>query len=59
MDDNHESWLNETDHKSGWCTKFKSGTYRRMLYGVVLRDSPKQVVSLAKAKKVPANMRES
>ena len=29
-----------------------------MLYGVVLRDYPKQVVSLIKAGSVPANMRE-
>ena len=29
-----------------------------MLHGVVLRDSPKQVVSLTKAKSVPTNMRE-
>ena len=36
----------------------KSGTYRGMLYGIVLRDSPQQVVSLAKAKSVPTNMRE-
>ena len=33
-------------------------TYRGMLYGIVLRDYPKQVVSLTKAKTVPANMRE-
>ena len=32
--------------------------YRGMLYGIVLRDYPKQVVSLVKAKSVPANMRE-
>ena len=30
-----------------------------MLYGVVLRDYPKQVVSLIKVESVPANMRES
>ena len=29
-----------------------------MLYGIVVRDYPKEVVSLAKAKSVPANMRE-
>ena len=29
-----------------------------MLYGIVLRDHPKQVISLAKAKIVPPNMRE-
>ena len=29
-----------------------------MLYGVVLREYPKQVVSLVKAGGVPANMRE-
>ena len=45
-----EPWASETD-----CT---SGTCRGMLYGIVLRDYPKQVVSLAKAKSVLANMRE-
>ena len=30
-----------------------------MLYGIVLLDYPKQVVSLAKAESVPTNMRES
>ena len=29
-----------------------------MLYGIVLRDYPEQVLSLAKAKSVSANMRE-
>ena len=29
-----------------------------MLYGIVLRDDPKLVASLTKAKRVPANMRE-
>ena len=58
MDDNDEPWLSETDHKSDWNTQFESGTYRGMLYGVVLRAYPKQVVSLIKAKSVPANMRE-
>ena len=58
MDDNDEPWLIETDNKSGWNTRFKSGTYRGMLYGVVLRDYPKQVVSLIEAESVPANMRE-
>ena len=58
MDDNDEPWLSETDHRTGWNKEFKSGTYRGMLYGIVLRDYPKQVVSLAKAKSVPANMRE-
>ena len=58
MDDNDEPWLSETDHRTGWNKEFKIGTYRGMLYGIVLRDYPKQVVSLAKAKSVPANMRE-
>ena len=58
MDDNDEPWLSETDHKTGWNKEFKSGTYCGMLYGIVLRDYPKPVVSLAKAKSVPANMRE-
>ena len=30
----------ETDYKSGWNTRFQGGTYRGMLYGVVLRDYP-------------------
>ena len=55
MDDNDEPWANETDHRTGW---IKSGTSHGMLYGIVLRDFSKQVVSLAKAKSVPANMRE-
>ena len=37
---------------------FMSGTYRGMLHGIVLRDYPEQVLSLAKAKSVLANMRE-
>ena len=58
MDDNDEPWMTEADHRTGWNKPFKSGTYRGMLYGIVLRDYPKQVVSLAKAKSVPTNMRE-
>ena len=58
MDDNDEPWLSETDQKSGWDKEFKSGTYHSMLYGIVLPDYPKQVVSLVKAKSVPANMLE-
>ena len=58
IDCNDEPWLSETDHKSGWNKEFKSGAYRGMLCGVVLRDYSKQVVSLAKAKSVPANLRE-
>ena len=58
MDDNDEPWASETDHRTGWNQEFKSGTYRGILYGIVLRDYPKQVVSLAKAKSVLANMRE-
>ena len=57
MEDNDEPWL-EADHRTGWNRTFESGTYRGMLYGIVLRDYPKQVVSLAKAKSVPTNMRE-
>ena len=41
MDDNDEPWLSQTDHKTGWNKEFKSGTYRGMLYGIVLRDYPK------------------
>ena len=58
MDYNGEPWATEADHRTGWDRKFKSGTYRGMLYGIVLRDYPKQVVSLAKAKSVPTNVRE-
>ena len=58
MDDNDEPWATETDHRTGWNKTFKSGAYRGILYGMVLRDYPKQVVSLAKAKNVPTNMRE-
>ena len=58
MDDNDEPWLSETDHRTGWNKDFKSGTYRGMLYGIVLRDYPKQVESQVKAQSVPANMRE-
>ena len=51
-------WASETDHRTGCNKECKSGTCRGMLYGVVLREYPKQVVSLGKAKSVPANMRE-
>ena len=55
---NHEPWLSETDHRTGWNNTFKSGAYRGMLYGIVIRDYPKLVVSLVEGKSVPANMRE-
>ena len=58
MDDNDKPRLSETDHRTGWKKEFKSGTYRGVLYGTALRDYPKQGVSLAKAKSVPANMCE-
>ena len=58
MDDNDEPWATEADHRTGWNTTSKSGTYRVMLYGIVLRDYQKQVVSMTKAKSVPINMRE-
>ena len=58
MDDNDEPWLSETDHRTGWNKEFKSGTYSSMLCGFVSRDYPTQVVPLAKAKSVPANMLE-
>ena len=58
VDNDDEPRLSETDYKSGWNTRFKSGTYRGMLYAVVLLDFPKQVVSLFKKESVPANMRE-
>ena len=54
MDDTDEPWTSETDHTTRWNKEFKSGTHRGMLYGTVLRDYPKQVVSLAKAKSVLA-----
>ena len=58
MDDNDEPRLSETDHRTGWNKEFKSGTYRGMLYEVVLRDYPEQVASLVKANSVLVNMRE-
>ena len=58
MNDNDEPWATEADHRTGWIKTFKSGMCRGMLCGIVLRDYPKQVVSLAKAKNVPTNMRE-
>ena len=57
-DDNDEIWATEADHRTGWNKAFKSGTYRGMLYGIVLRDYLKQVASLTKAKGVSTNMRE-
>ena len=54
MDDNDEIWSTEADHRTGWNKTFSRG----LMYGVVLRDYPKQVVSLTKAKSVPTNMRE-
>ena len=44
MDDNDEIWATEADHRTGWNETFRCGTYRGMLYGVVLRDYPRQVV---------------
>ena len=58
MDDNDEIWATKADHRTGWNKTFKSGTYRVMLYGIVLRDFPKQIVSLTTAKSVPTNIRE-
>ena len=58
MDDNDEPWLSEADHRTGWNKEFRSGTHRGILYGIVLRVYPKQVVTLAKAESVAANMRE-
>ena len=40
MDDSDEPWANETDHRTGRNKEFKSGTYRGMLYGIVLQDYP-------------------
>ena len=36
VDNDDEAWFIETDYKSGWDTRFKSGMYRRMPNGVVL-----------------------
>ena len=58
MDDNDETLVSETDHGTVCNKEFKSGTYRGMLCGIVLRDYPEQVLSLSKVKSVPANMRE-
>ena len=58
VNDNDEPWVTEADHRTGWNKTFKSGTYRGMLFGIVLSDYPKQVVSLTKAKSVPTHMRE-
>ena len=58
MDDSDEPWTTEADHRTGWNQTFKSGTNRGILYGIVLRDFPKQVVSLTKAKSLSTNMRE-
>ena len=58
MDDNDEPWLSETDHKTGWDKKIQERNVLCMLYGIVVRNDPKQIVSLSKAKSVPANMRE-
>ena len=52
MDDNDEPWATDAGHRTGWNKTFKSETYRGILYGIVLRDYQKQVVSLAKAKSV-------
>ena len=57
LDNDDEPWLSETDCKSGWNTSVESGTYRGMLYGVFLRDYPKNVVSLIKVESVPGSMR--
>ena len=44
--------VDEADHRTGWNTDFESGMYRGVLCGIVLRDCPKQVLSMAKAKSV-------
>ena len=58
MDDNDEPWATEADHRTGWNETFKNGTYRGILCGIVLRDYPKRVVLLTKAKSVSPSMRE-
>ena len=55
--DNDEPWLSETDHRRGWNKEFKSGTYRGILYGIVLREPETSRITV-NAKSVPANMRE-
>ena len=52
-----EPWSIETDYKSGWDTRFKSGVYRGMPYGVVLRDYPKKVEPPIEVKSASRNMR--
>ena len=42
VDHDDELWLIETDYKTGWDTRFKSGVYRGVPYGVVSRDHPKR-----------------
>ena len=58
MYDNDEPSTTEANDRTGRNKTFKSGTYRGMLYGAILLDFWKQVVSLAKAKSIPTNMRE-
>ena len=43
MDDNDEIWAIEAEHRTGWNKTFKSGTFRGMLKGVVLRDYPNKM----------------
>ena len=58
MDDNNEKRATEADHRTGWNKTCKSGTYRGLMYRIVLRDYPKQIVSMTQAKSVSTNMRE-
>ena len=53
MNDYDKSWTTEVDHGTDWNKTFKSGTYRDMLYGIVLHNSPQQFASQVKAKSVP------
>ena len=58
VDHDDEPWLTETDYKWGWDTRFKSGVYRGMANGVVLRCYPERVEPPIEVKSVSRNMRE-
>ena len=46
MNENDEPWTTEADHRTGWNKKFKSGTYRGMLYGIVLWVDAKSFLAI-------------
>ena len=57
-DHDDEPCLTETDYKSGWDTRFKSGVYRGMPNEVVLRDYPEKVEPPIEVKSVSRIVRE-